>query len=81
MVKLRWTISYGLKQINCRIDSKTATWLYPRVTVDLVQQHRVAVVFVFCSSTNNDHGVFDQGCGMEETGQGLRRKESAEQIY
>lgn len=51
-----------------------ATWMDPCVTVDLVQRHRVAVVFLFCSSPNNHHGVFYQGASVEETGQRLCRK-------
>lgn len=54
---------------------KAATWVDPCVTVNLVQRHRVAVVFLFCSSPNNHHGVFYQGGSVEETGQGLCRKE------
>lgn len=52
-----------------------ATWMDPCVTVDLVQRHRVAVVFLVCSPPNNHHGVFYQGGSVEETGQGLCGKE------
>lgn len=49
--------------------------MYPCVTVDLVQRHGVAVVFLVCSSPNNNHGVFDQGRSVKETGQGLCGRE------
>ena len=71
---------HELTQINPQLDICTVTWLYPSVTVDLVQRHRVAVVVGFSPSTNNDHGVFDQSCGMKEPGQGLHRKEMAQKI-
>ncbi len=60
-------------------DIRIVTWLYPGVTVDLVQRHRVTVVLCFCPSPDNNHGVFDQGCSMEETGQGLHSTEMIQQ--
>lgn len=70
--------SYDSTTSESAENCKTTTWLYPGVTVDLVQRHRVTVVLCFCPSPDNDHGVFDQGCSMEETGQGLRSKEIIE---
>lgn len=51
------------------------TWLYPGVAVYLVQRHRVAVVFCFRPPADNDHGVLDHGCSVEETGHGLQGRE------
>ena len=62
-------------------DIEMVTWLYPSVTVDLIQRHRVAVVFCFCPSSDNDHGVFDQGCSVEETGQWLQNNDMIQQEW
>lgn len=59
--------------VTCSV-SHTVTWLYPGVTVDLVQRHCVAVVLYSCPPSHDHHGVFYQGCSVEETRQGLGRE-------
>lgn len=56
------------------LEEVRVTWFYPGVTVDLVQRHRVTVVFCFCSPTNYNHCVFDQSSSMKETRGGLQNK-------
>lgn len=58
------------------LNIKKVTWLYPGVTVDLVQRHRVTVVLCFSPPSHNDHSIFNQSSSMEETGQGLHSKET-----
>lgn len=62
-------------EMNQQLEIKRVTRLYPGVTVDLVQRHRVTVVLGFCPPTHNDHGVFDQSSSVEETGQRLYSKD------